>query len=125
MMKFGENNQSPPEPCGAFDFGQVEDYCVNLETTLTPARIDTDTTAQIRIYPQPARDWTWVEFKGVSEGDIELQVFNFAGNVVHSGAQHYSAGHAIYLNTANWPSGIYFILGKNDGTIFFGKLIKS
>lgn len=125
MMKFGENNQPPPNPCGTFDFGQVEDYCVNLETSLTPARIDIDTAGQIRIFPQPARDWAWVELPGESEEPIDLQVFNLAGNLKFSGAPVYERGRAIYLNIADWPAGIYLVLGKNDGTLFYGKLIKS
>lgn len=128
MMKFGENNETPPEPCETFGFGQVEDYCINLETAITPARINTDSSGHIRVYPQPARDWVWVEFPGIATeetGAIMLQIFDIAGKLMYQDSPDFLRSRAVWLDTQGWPSGIYVLVGKIDGALFYAKLIKS
>ncbi|MFN3782623.1 MAG: T9SS type A sorting domain-containing protein [Spirosomataceae bacterium] len=60
------------------------------------------------IYPNPANDYTFVEYKVMSRVDkVQISFFNLLGTEVES-VQTDAASDKIRINTRNWPSGVYF-----------------
>jgi subtilisin family serine protease len=122
LMKYTEDNQTPPLSCGQFNFGQVEDYCVELIDTPTEARISFDSTLLLNIYPLPAKDAVWIDVSNVGNVPVELSIWNVSGNLVFQDRPTPKRKRAIQVNTSNWPSGIYFVAVSSKGKYYRGKM---
>ena len=126
MMKYNTPNDDPPGACSSFDFGQVEDYCVELQLDSVNSSIPVSTDAPaLHIYPQPARDWALLEFReAISWGDCELLVRDLSGRVVaQQNALTLRNGKA-FIDTSNWYTGVYVVTIQCGARIIRGKLLK-
>ena len=126
MMKYTSPNDNPPTACTSFEFGQVEDYCAELLVDSVSSSIPVaDTVWTLRIYPQPAQDWVWLEFpESVSINDCELVVLDLTGQIVTQQRTVIRRNSKVYLNTSLWPTGIYAVQARCGGRAMRGKLIK-
>ena len=122
MMKYKGTNNLPPNPCETFDFGQVEDYCVQL---LQPVSTDQPNTHEhrLRIYPQPAVDGVTLEIPAENPGACWVSVLDATGRRVFGEDMQMSSNGAVRLNTGEWPQGVYFVQVECAGAQYQGKLI--
>lgn len=70
-------------------------------------------------WPNPARNETWIRYETNGEASIEISVISMNGNRVFETTAH-SRGNVpqeIYVNTSNWPSGVYYarVKATRDG----------
>lgn len=126
MMKYTSTNGNPPTPCTNFEFGQVEDYCVELlSDSISTAIPVEDTIWLLRTYPQPARDWVILEFtEGISCGDCELLVQDMTGRTVIASVDPVQRNGKVYLDISDWPVGMYALMARFGGRVLRGKLLK-
>lgn len=126
MMKFTTPNDDPPAACSDFDFGQVEDYCVELRLDSINSSIPIEDTIWIlRAYPQPAHDWVMLEFpEGVSTSDCELWATDITGRSVASLSAPVLRNSRVYLKTQDWVAGIYAVQARCGGKVMRGKVVK-
>ncbi|MDO8368575.1 MAG: S8 family serine peptidase [Saprospiraceae bacterium] len=126
MMKYTTPNDNPPTPCTPFDFGQVEDYCVELllDSVSTSIPVE-DTVWMIRAFPQPAGDWVMLEFPaGVSKSVCEIQVVNAWGQTMTVCSTTLMKNSKLYIETSQWPAGIYGVQLRCGARVIHGKLLK-
>lgn len=124
MMRFDQDGQSPPEACGDFEFGQVEDYCVELAEALTDSKTSTDSAQKLRIFPQPASDWAWIALDAIKTQPFEITVWDVSGKMAQHEILYASRNGALFLELSGWPQGVYFVSVKSDGFMGWGKLLK-
>jgi serine protease len=94
------NSNNEPSPCGNLVYGEVEDYCITLSSSLGIGRI-IDTRGILM--PNPAT--TWIQLSDVSERPFSLEVLSSDGRSIAT------------LNMEQWPrvtlpnlpNGSYFI----------------
>ncbi|KAB1160462.1 T9SS type A sorting domain-containing protein [Tenacibaculum aiptasiae] len=108
--------------CGTYNYGEVEDYTVNITASTTrdsdvvrATNLGNDTSLSLMAYPNPSSDFVQVELASKSN-DIAYRVVNTIGKVVKAGRLDNSRS----LNVSNLNTGIY-ILEVNDGQ----KLLKT
>ena len=126
MLKYTTPNDPPPSPCTNFAFGQVEDYCVELlqDSVITGVPLE-DGARALRAFPQPAVDWVMIEFPEASpDGVCGIRVTDMTGRTIYSDAASTLRNHQIYLNTGQWPSGVFAVQLQCDGRVLRGKLMK-
>ena len=126
MMKFTTANDPPPSSCTNFSFGQVEDYCAALFLDSAITAVPQQETAwALRTFPQPAGNWAMLELqKGFLNTDIELAVLDMAGRKVLSRVVQAPTQGKVYLDTSVWPSGLYAVQLRCEGSVYCGKLLK-
>jgi len=124
LMKFAEDNQLPPTACGTFSFGQVEDYCVSLEDTPTDAKMTLDSNLLLKIYPQPAADFAWVEVPENNVQEYNLQIWDIAGRKRMDQTLGNKRNTAVSVDISSLSSGIFFVSLMAEGQTYRGKLIK-
>ena len=124
MMKYKDSGNLPPAPCESFEFGQVEDYCVELSFDVN---VPTDNVGQrdglMRIYPQPARETVWLELPVEAGGVWNISVFDMAGRRLTSLVATSNNG-LILLSTVDWPAGIYVVQSEQGEWVLRGKVMK-
>lgn len=122
MMKYKGPNTLAPTPCESFDFGQVEDYCVELASLVT-ADAPGDGAGRLTVYPQPAGETVWLEIAGTEEWSGDLSIRDVTGKTMVKQRANRS-GNKISVPVKDWPSGFYFIYLQKEGRIYTAKLVK-
>lgn len=65
----------------------------------------------LSIYPNPFKDYTYVNFVLNEAENVELTVYNLIGEVVYTSSQQNmrSGSHKLMIDTQNFTSGVYFV----------------
>lgn len=87
-----------PTSCATINYGQVEDYSLNIEDVLAVSDINKEN--QVSIYPNPVKDVINIQSKDSSE--LSYQVYNIAGQVVMTGKSSDKKINAQKLTTGNY-----------------------
>ncbi|HOY29971.1 MAG TPA: GEVED domain-containing protein, partial [Flavobacteriales bacterium] len=77
-------NAPPEEPCAPdFEFGEVEDYCVNLVVNTGQGLLESSMGTSLLIFPQPAADLITIRSSDPLPGS-SVQVMDAMGRVVYT-----------------------------------------
>ncbi|NOZ35984.1 MAG: T9SS type A sorting domain-containing protein [Chlorobi bacterium] len=114
-MRVSMQYNAIPVPCGNFDYGEVEDYTVNIG-----AKSYTPTNNDLYIYPNPAENIITVYLKGLHK-TTNVQIFSITGSIVK---EIKMSDLDNKINISDLPAGIYNIRTIYNGNIYNGKFIK-
>lgn len=124
MMKYKSLTNTLPLPCESYDYGQVEDYCVELMSEVTPSSVTPRTPMELHIYPQPVHDFVRLSFPEHTSGEWNWTVSDLGGRVVLSGTEELSRFQDIMIPAGNWLPGMYVITARQGQFLFRGKVVK-
>jgi hypothetical protein len=109
---------------------QNEHYCSGSDTILVffdkPESLSKyRKILNLKIYPNPARDYINIRFLSANKGDVTLNIFNLEGKLILNRIiSDLSPGKEIQINTSSFNQGIYFIQLYNKEKINNIKLVK-
>jgi hypothetical protein len=89
-----------PDACGAFSYGEFEDYCV---TIVDATHVAENNNQNWKFYPNPAHDvirWEGPELR-------RLLCFDATGKCV--AAQIYNKEQSGWIDVSSWPTGLYWM----------------
>lgn len=124
MMKFKNLTNTMPLSCESFDYGQVEDYCIELLGESTPYTLTTRQPMELKIYPQPVHHYVRVAFPEDTCGEWIWSVNDMNGRIIQSGTHWLGRFHDITMNTSNWLPGLYVVTARQEEYVFRGKIMK-
>ncbi|WDF48444.1 M4 family metallopeptidase [Chryseobacterium sp. KACC 21268] len=90
-------NQTPTS-CSTINYGQVEDYSLNIQDLLAVS--DVDNASQVVIYPNPVKDV--IHIKSDDSGELSYQVYNATGQIVLNGKSSDKTINAQKLTSGNY-----------------------
>ncbi|MFM8488699.1 MAG: T9SS type A sorting domain-containing protein, partial [Bacteroidota bacterium] len=107
LMKYTEVDPAPPGPCSSFEFGQVEDYCVELRTASTGTFVPAAPDNQLLVSPVPATDFADISLEKSEE--LNIRIYASDGRLMTTA--HAVNGH-IKVAVSDWASGIYLLQAR-------------
>ena len=72
---------------------------------------------KVVLYPNPAKDYINLNWTGLSEPDVLVNIFNMPGQQVYSGSFP-SFNNPVNISVASLPSGVYVCVIRNGGNRF-------
>ena len=123
MMKYKNLNNTMPGPCESFEYGQIEDYCVELVSGATPS-FTPRSPMELLIFPQPVNDFVRLSFPEDLSGEWTWSVSDLNGRVFQSGKEQLSRFKDILIPAGNWTPGMYVITARQEQYVFRGKVMK-
>ncbi len=96
-------NETPEDPCGVYNFGQAEDYSVEVTSTVGIANVS---TADFGVYPNPAS--TELFIASANGLPVHVKVYDMVGHFVME------RNTATRLDIADLAPGSYNLLIMND-----------
>ncbi len=79
-------------------------------------------TEKIRLYPNPADDYCWLEFKELPESPVHLTLYNLQGQIIRE--QDYGPyQRSIRIETSGLGEGIYLVRTDHENIINSAKLL--
>ncbi|OFX19784.1 MAG: hypothetical protein A2033_18435 [Bacteroidetes bacterium GWA2_31_9] len=90
------------DPCGNSDYGEVEDYSLNVISNITTSEFNGTKTVVTNVYPNPASVFVNIASKNIEQ----VCIYNLLGQDVFKG--NYSTDF-LTLDLLKYQKGIYFI----------------
>jgi hypothetical protein len=106
MLKSANDMNYAPDACENFDFGQVEDYCVQLKAGFTNVQTGLSVLPEFYLAPQPAHDYTTLYANAPSDTNAEVVVYDFLGRVMQ---RVETVRFPLTLSLAAFPAGNYAV----------------
>lgn len=124
MMKYKGVSNLPPTPCETFEFGQVEDYCVELSLPVS-AEVPGQMSSALLVYPQPASEEVTLEFPdNAATGTWNISAWDVTGRQIFSEMRSVATNGTLQLTVRDWPSGAYVVSAEQGGRMFRGVVLK-
>jgi|GEM_PF-643724 len=102
-MKYGV----APDICETFQYGEVEDYTVNISNG---NKIADETALNIRNYPNPFNDYANIEFNILKDSPVTLKIYDLTGRQITTLLDNelkIAGEHRIRFDGSEHPSGMY------------------
>ena len=100
MVYFNETS-GPQDPCGQYNWGETEDYCVIIDNFANVEEVDLIAS----IYPNPVNDILNVSFKNLDTAN-QIRITDAAGREVFKTNVQSSLTQ---INTSLFNRGVYFL----------------
>ncbi|MBK8555038.1 MAG: S8 family serine peptidase [Lewinellaceae bacterium] len=123
MMKYQTPFNNPPLPCENFKAGEVEDYCVLLQSSSTGASSPGFKPFALKIYPSPAKDHAFVQTTPVIENRVNLKIWDAAGRLCREEALMLSPSGMGSVGLLGLPSGVYALQIFDGEHLWQGKVL--
>ncbi|MBP9078889.1 MAG: S8 family serine peptidase [Flavobacteriales bacterium] len=111
MRVLMKDSSHPANGCTNFDYGETEDYCVNLVNHWTGVD-EAPWGPAVQLYPQPADEMLHIQL--AAGGDLQLSVTDLTGRTILERSM--AQGQAT-VNTARLGPGMYQYLVQAHGTL--------
>lgn len=122
-MRVSMQYQSAPSVCSTganFDFGEVEDYCVNIIDTINSV-MDDEWQNSVLVYPNPFGDRTTVTFVNTKSEVVTINLMDASGRLLRTLS---TTSSQLIVERQGLTPGLYiFELSSGEGKTHRGKLI--
>ncbi|MEN8139222.1 MAG: GEVED domain-containing protein [Bacteroidota bacterium] len=116
----GNSSDYTINPCGSFEYGEVQDYTINISNNLSKkldmAEIN---LIEVKAYPNPVTDVLNLELDNQA---TSVTVYSTTGGIIF---QEENPGTELTIDTYSWNSGLYVIAVNKDGKTKTVKVIKN
>lgn len=114
-MRVSMSYNAIPASCGSFNYGEVEDYTVNITSTGTVAEnvnipVSSVSELAINAYPNPLKDRLTVDLDGFEERVI-VRLLNSAGQEVMRAE---TSDKSVSLDVNHLKAGIYVLIAEDN-----------
>jgi len=123
----GGNDRNKSMPCDSYDFGEVEDYCVNIVSPIVSTTDFSEDMFSLNVQPNPFVHTLNIEALVYEAKDVKINLVDISGKLLyHEPKQKLNAGkQVVTLEVDYLPTGIYFLSLLMEGQQFSWKVIKS
>lgn len=126
-------------PCGTYNYGETEDYTLNITTSAAKAIVlkeainedtvvvENDATSKkIAVYPNPAREDFTIEFDSEKEDKVSIRIFSLNGNEEKNiEVKSEKGANRIRTTTNGLVPGHYIVKVIRSGEVLTSKMIIS
>lgn len=98
------------DPCATFQFGEVEDYRLEITPSVLRMVKPSMQSAVIKLYPNPVSHKLNIVFDDLQKNKVDLCLINDLGQIVFSESIQPSLYSTYSMDCSNIPQGIYTII---------------
>lgn len=114
-------DDGPIVPCESTQYGEVEDYTVNIQGGSSADLDENNPLSLVSVYPNPTSGNMYLDLSALT-GKTEVLVFDLTGKLLF--AEEVQAGQVAQVSTNKLASGVYQIQLKNNGNESIQRFVK-
>lgn len=124
-LKWGNGN-NPLNPCDNSQYGETEDYCINVITATNLNNIAEQSGQNLTVYPNPFKQHLTLAINSVLDQDARVTVHTITGQEVININQALNKGlNTLPLASKSLPQGMYLVsVHLADGSTLSQKVVK-
>lgn len=126
MKFYGVGDMTAPTACMNFNYGEVEDYCININGTNATDDVLNGAAVVYAVYPNPASASVLVDvynYNEFADGKNTLTIFNAIGEAVSTVVINQKSTE---IDLSGFSNGIYsYVLDLSGKAHRFGKIVVS
>lgn len=77
--------EGPVNPCGTTQFGEVEDYNINIQPTSTSGLEENELFNSVTVYPNPFSSSIMVDLSSIGNENVNIEIYDLAGKLLMNG----------------------------------------
>ncbi|TAJ13855.1 T9SS C-terminal target domain-containing protein [Marinilabiliaceae bacterium JC017] len=121
-MRVSMRYNNAPASCGSFDYGEVEDYTVNINRSRDLGD-EVTKVAALKVYPNPTEGELYLDLTGI-EGDVEISIIGISGTTVYQDVLVKPQGdYRHHMNVNHLSKGSYVVLVKHAGGLLSAHIV--
>ncbi|MFK7980577.1 MAG: GEVED domain-containing protein [Saprospiraceae bacterium] len=122
----GGNDRTKSKSCDNYDFGEVEDYCVNIVSPLVGTSNFADDFSTLTVHPNPFSTAVNLDLFVNELTEAKINLLDISGKfVLYESIQNLTRGkQLITIETGHLPKGMYLLLLQTENGQFAKKLVK-
>jgi len=125
-MRVALSYNAYPASCGTFNFGEVEDYTLNICSTCRDEaddELNTITAQALELYPNPTTGDVKISFTSETEENVSVAVYDLTGGIVESFVASTQIGQNILgKNLSALTAGTYVVKVVKGNEVLTSKL---
>lgn len=113
-------------PCSDINYGEVEDYCVNIIKSTNISVDENDISKTFTVFPNPFEESIILELKSEKTEEVEILISNLTGQIVKTNQYELVSGqNRITIDNSELSSGLYVLsVHYTDGKQVSKKILK-
>jgi hypothetical protein len=126
LQETGNFQLPPPTSCGSYDFGETEDYLVNISDSLIINAVAKNANQNVEFvaYPNPTMDVVTIALQGATTEAVRCEVLNVYGQVVYTHTSKQLNGvEQLKVDLSNYASGNYLIRVVSNNNVTIKKVV--
>lgn len=120
LMKYRGVSGAPPTPCEQFEFGQVADYCVRIESAVNTRQAAH--ALPLRLYPNPAQHRLFLDWQGEDTENLRLRFFDAAGRLAFEQSAFLATHTTSAIDLSALRDGLFFMEITTSAGSFWEKI---
>ena len=92
-------------PCGNSQWGEVEDYNVNIQPASTSGLEENELFNSVTVYPNPFSSSLMVDLTSIGNENVNIEIYDFAGKLLMTGDNKENA--IVSFDMSNLSQGMY------------------
>jgi PKD repeat protein len=102
-----DGGEGPIDPCGTTQYGEVEDYNVNIQPASTSSLEENGLFSQVYVYPNPFNNELVIDLSSLSGENVGIEVIDIAGKVLISSESEMQS--MVNFDMSSFAKGVYQI----------------
>ncbi len=122
-LKWGTNSL---DPCASSNYGETEDYCINITTPTNLSSVGSDQNTILKAYPNPFSNHLILSLNSIENQDATIIFSTIAGQSFFKINKEINSGeNTLRLPCNSLPNGLYLVtVHLQNGTTLTKKVIK-
>ncbi len=114
--------EGPINPCGTTQYGEVEDYNVNIQPAGTSSLEEMGMFSQVYVYPNPFSNELIIDLSTLSGENVEIEVIDITGKVLITSTSEMQS--IVNFDMSNFAKGVYQVRLTNGNERTTRRVIK-
>lgn len=115
-----DGGEGPINPCGTTQYGEVEDYTINIQPASTSS-LSEEILGAVNVYPNPTKEFVTIEWTNTNFESVDIQLTDLTGKVL---LVKNAQDNKTELNLNQFASGTYLVQIKTDKGTVIKSIIK-
>ncbi len=109
------------DPCGTYEWGETEDYTINIQAAGSGVGIEDEQLNALSIYPNPSDGQFTIDASALAADNFDIQVYDLTGAAILKTSSN--GQETINIDLSTFAKGVYHVRFVSGGLVLTRKVV--